>query len=123
MRRCWIDVGFRAIRPIAVPERARLLGREVNFHDRLDALEIVLRRHRQAHWRAVLLWQRMPINTPRRLGEHRQFNICVGNRHAFSIGPRTVERTLIRGFRGFRNLPTGYSAPMTKVERALTARA
>ena len=78
--------------------RARLLGHELNFHNRLDALKTVFPGHNQTKRRPVLLWQRMSVNTR---GKHRQFIIGFGDRQAFGIGPRTVGRTLIRGFGGF----------------------
>src|SRR5689334_4862353 len=51
----WIDVGIKAVlaRVLHVPGAGGLLLGEADAHDRLDALEAILPRHHQPHWRAI----------------------------------------------------------------------
>src|SRR5918999_4367997 len=65
------------VRPIAVPEGARLLRGEFNFDNRLDALETILPRHHQSQWCAVLLWQWMSVDPA---GEHAQLIVSLRQR-------------------------------------------
>ena len=53
------------MRLLGAPERARLLARQLDLHDRLGALVAVLPGHDQAHGRAVLPQQRLAVDAGR----------------------------------------------------------
>ena len=67
-----------------VPGRRRLLLREPDLHDRLDALEAVLPRHHEPQRRAVLVRQRLAVQADR---ENRQRVHGLVHPQAFDVRP------------------------------------
>ena len=87
MRHLRVHIGPEAIfaRLNLLPEAHRLLGRELEPHDRLDGLEAILPRHSQPQRRAELLRQRLAVNAGHQEG---QLIGRFGQCQPFRIGPR-----------------------------------
>ena len=91
-----VDVGPEAVLAVAdlLPEADRALVGEGEAGDRLDRLEAVFPRHREAERRAVLLRHRLAVGAGRDEGE------LVGrllDRQRLQIGPRIPGLALRRG--------------------------
>src|SRR3546814_5984944 len=92
MRHLRVHVGPEAVLVALYggPERRRALVGELEAHDALDVLEAVFPRRREAQRRAVLLHDRLAVESGRGEGE---LVARLGPGEALAVGPRSGEHT------------------------------